>query len=231
MNRLFGVIRRLIVALIGRPRANQLAAPFHHHRARRRTARLLSQLPRRDLLINIGCGFRPLPGWVNLDLVPGYAEVIWDVRQMLPFPDQSVSAIFCEHVIEHLGQGEGRRLLGEFYRILQPGGVVRISTPDAAKYLNSYVRLDGFLDHPRFGDGSTPYIDLINRMMRENGGHLWIYDHQSLTVALREAGFGNVVKSLPGRSIHDRMNGIDSPEREYESLYIEAGRSENHSLD
>lgn len=230
-SRLVSVLKRMVVALIGRPRANQLAAPVHLYLARRRTLRLLSELPAKDLLINVGCGYRPLTGWINIDLVPGYAEVVWDVRQPLPFPDRSVSAIFCEHVIEHLDQVAGAALIREFYRMLQPGGVLRISTPDAGRYLKSYANEDGFLDHPRFGDGSITSMDLVNKMMRENGGHLWVYDYQSLAKVLRNAGFNWVEQSLPGDSTHQRMSGIDSPEREYESLYVEAGRSDGHSLD
>jgi len=217
-------MKKSIAALIGRPLANRLATPYHQWMARRRNDRFLRALPSEGTLVNIGCGYRPLSGWVNLDLVPGYAEIVWDIRKGLPFKDQSVTAIFCEHVIEHLSREDGLRFIRECRRVLQVGGVVRISTPDAAKYLCSYVNNDEFLDHPRFGDGTVPRIDLVNRMMRENGHHLWIYDTRSLSIALDSAGFKNIQVMAYGLSSHPFMQGVDSKEREFESLYVEASR-------
>ncbi len=213
-----------IVALIGRPLANRLASPFHSWLARRRTISLLQSLPSSGTLVNIGCGYRPLSGWVNLDLVPGQADMIWDIRDGLPFRDQTIEAIFCEHVIEHLTAADGMLFIKECRRVLQCGGVLRLSTPDARKYLFSYVYEDEFLKQHRFGDGSRLPIDLINQMMRENGHHLWVYDVLSLTRLLREAGFQNVQVMESGSSKSSKMEGIDSKEREFESLYMEAIR-------
>jgi len=215
-------MKKSIAALIGRPMANRLAAPYHQWMARRRNERFLRSLPSQGTLVNIGCGYRPLSGWVNLDLVPGYAEIVWDIRNGLPFKDQSVTALFCEHVIEHLTKEDGMRLVREFRRVVQKGGVARISTPDARKYLLSYVNNDDFLRHPRFGDGRRPRLDLVNQMMRENGHHLWVYDQHSLSTLLHEAGFEEVRVLNYGTSTHHLMEGIDSIDREFESLYVEA---------
>jgi len=221
---LIRTIKSAVVALIGRPLANRLSGPYHAWQARRRSVDLLRRLPAQGLRVNVGCGYRPISGWINLDLVPGFAEVVWDVREGLPFRDQSVDALFCEHVIEHLSREDGLRFIRECRRVLQVGGVVRISTPDAAKYLCSYVNNDEFLDHPRFGDGTVPRIDLVNRMMRENGHHLWIYDTRSLSIALDSAGFKNIQVMAYGLSSRPFMQGVDSKEREFESLYVEASR-------
>lgn len=222
MKRMVKFLKRVAVAMIGRRLANRFAYPYHNWRARVRTGQYLAALPPRDLLVNVGCGYHPIPGWVNIDLALGYADVVWDIRHPLPFKDQSCSAIFCEHVIEHLNQHDGKQLFNQFFRMLQPGGVVRISTPDAFRYLESYVSGEGFLYQPRFSDRAIPPIDRVNRMMRENGGHLWIYDQQSLIMALRSAGFTRTKIQSIGSSCHERMVGIDSPEREFESMYIEA---------
>ena len=222
MRRLFRRLKSTVVALIGRRMANRIAGPYHSWRSRVLTRQYIASLRQRDILVNVGCGYHPIPGWVNIDIARGYADVVWDIRQPLPFADQSCSAILCEHVIEHLNQHDGRQLLNQFFRMLQPDGVVRISTPDAFRYLESYVRGDGFIHQPRFGGPSIPPIDRVNRMMRENGGHLWIYDQQSLVMALESAGFKRTIIQRADISCHERMAGIDSPEREFESMYIEA---------
>ena len=56
-----------------------------------------------------------------------------------PFPDQSFRHIFSEHFIEHVGPGEATAALRELWRLLEPGGTIRLSTPDLAIYARGYV--------------------------------------------------------------------------------------------
>ena len=114
------------------------------------------------------------------------------------------------------------RLLGECYRALKPGGVLRVSTPDAERFLRSYAGDGEFLRHPGFPEPIETPLDRINQMMREYGQHLWVYDAESLILLLRKTGFSSAVAQPFGVSAHPRMQGIDSAEREFESLYVEA---------
>ena len=107
-------------------------------------------------------------------------------------------------------------------RALQPGGVLRISTPDAERFLRSYAGDREFLRHPSFSEPIESPLDRINQMMREYGQHLWVYDADSLQSALGRAGFSRTVEQSFGASVHPRMQGVDSQSREFESLYIEA---------
>lgn len=202
---------------------NRISAPFYDWSARRRTEKFLFQLAPSDLYVNLGCGHRPLTGWINLDCARGAAvEVVWDVRDGLPFPSGSCSAIFSEHVIEHLPKSDGERLLSECYRALQPGGVVRLSTPDAGRYLKSYANGGEFLRHLNFSQPIETPLDRVNLMMRENGQHLWVYDIASISAALKRAGFSAALEQTFGVSRHPRMCGIDSEARAFESLYVDA---------
>jgi predicted SAM-dependent methyltransferase len=162
-------------------------------------------------------------GWVNVDIARGeQVDVVWDLRQGLPFADASCAAIFCEHVIEHLSKEDGENLLRECFRILQGQGVLRLSTPDAEKFLRSYVNDDGFLQHVEFASAIETPLDRINQMMREGGQHLWIYDLDSLQTVLRKIGFASIIKQTCGESLHPEMKKKDSPLRAFESLYVEA---------
>jgi predicted SAM-dependent methyltransferase len=216
-------VKASVVRVLGRERANQISAPFYDWVVRRLTERFLSTLPKFDLCVNIGCGYRPLSGWINLDRARGPdVQVTWDIRRGLPFHSGTCSAIFGEHLIEHLSKVDGDRFLKECHRVLQQGGVLRLSTPDTARYLKSYANGGEFLRHPSFPQAIDTPLDRINLMMREEGQHLWVYDAASLSLALKRAGFSSAVEQAFGISLHPRMCDIDSEARAFESLYMDA---------
>ena len=64
--------------------------------------------------------FKGHPGqYVTADLESPLADLHFDVQQ-IPLADDSVDVILCNHLLEHVA--DDRRALGEFYRILRPGG-------------------------------------------------------------------------------------------------------------
>lgn len=103
-----------------------------------RTTRL--RLARLDgCRVNVGCGYRPTPGWVNIELKATAETYFWDCRRGLPFSDNRITAIYCEHVFEHFHpQSEATLFMRECLRCLRPGGVLRIVVPDAGAYLHAY---------------------------------------------------------------------------------------------
>jgi len=219
----FKWLKRPIVGIIGRDRANKIGEPYHAWRARQRTLRFIANLPKTDLCVNLGCGYRPMKNWINVDQARGpEVQVVWDLSQGLPFPDNSCSAIFSEHMIEHITKEAAAKLLSECYRVLQRDGVLRLSTPDAELFLVSYAGDQKFLAHPEFTQAIDTPIDRVNFMMREYGQHLWCYDEELLTLMLQRAAFNQVIRQRFGSSVHPRMNNIDFKDREFESLYLEA---------
>lgn len=91
-------------------------------------------------LLNIGAGDWECDGWINLDhSSKTYATsqkrhkyVEYDIRHdKLPYADNSVDAIYCSHVIEHIENRYVAAMLKECQRVLKPGGIVRITCPDA----------------------------------------------------------------------------------------------------
>src|SRR4051812_15806403 len=71
----------------------------HYVRAPSTRAKLKGK---KGLRVQIGCGSRSRPDWINLDLLVAPDITTWDCRRGLPFDDGSVSVIFAEHVFEHL---------------------------------------------------------------------------------------------------------------------------------
>jgi SAM-dependent methyltransferase len=81
--------------------------------------------------INVGCGTKPLPGWLNIDRVARVPGVATDIDiAALPFPDASVDAVLAEHVFEHFCFAEEAKVWRELARVLRPGGTLTVEVPD-----------------------------------------------------------------------------------------------------
>jgi SAM-dependent methyltransferase len=89
--------------------------------------------------LQIGTGENLLPGWLNTDLEPMAAEVIHlDALEPFPFKDNEFDYIFSEHMIEHIPYIGGLFMLKECFRVIKPGGKIRIATPDIEKIVGLF---------------------------------------------------------------------------------------------
>jgi predicted SAM-dependent methyltransferase len=89
------------------------------------------------ILLNLGGAefHHPVPGYegyVSVDLDP--PDTVWSVRHDLttpiPLPDATVSRIHTEDFLEHISVDGIDFVLAECYRLLVPGGMMRIGVPD-----------------------------------------------------------------------------------------------------
>lgn len=190
-----------------------------------------------DLLVNLGAGDTGRAGWVNVDIqqYPGI-NCVYDCRKHLPFPDRSVRGIFCEHFFEHIDYTEEiPTFVSECYRVLQPGGVLRIVVPDAALYLHAYMH-DGWEAlrrirplHDQTTDSllQTTYhtrMELLNMVFRQGHQHKFAYDFTTLAFVLRRYGFATVQQQAFGVSLLPEL-AIDQAMRASESLYVDAQKA------
>jgi 2-polyprenyl-3-methyl-5-hydroxy-6-metoxy-1,4-benzoquinol methylase len=112
----------------------------------------------------------------------------------LPFPDGAFNAVFAGEIIEHLVDTRG--FLLELFRVLAPGGLVVITTPNLASFENRVRLLLGvypaWVDYELGGEG-----------------HVRAYTLRTLRTQLRSCGFeveriaGNWVPFLPQALVHD----------------------------
>ena len=139
------------------------------------SARRVAAPPRPRL--NLGCGMRRHAAWTNVDLVPAGPDVIGcDLRRPLPFPAGSFQAVYAAHVLEHLVPAEATRLLAEAWRLLAPGGIVRIVVPDlegiVRAYLTSLEQASGSRSAERCWEHRWMTVELLDQLVRDTPGGL-----------------------------------------------------------
>jgi predicted SAM-dependent methyltransferase len=164
--------------------------------------------------LHLGAGGTSLDGWLNTDLIAGDAYL--DLGRRLPFPDASFAYAFGEHVLEHLSESQGRRLLEGLFRVVRPGGVVRMTTPDLRKIIALYEDSNPEIsraDYAEFLERLTQHeqrrpAQLLNTYLR-SWGHRFVYDEEELTAKLEEAGFSDVRRCEPGESTHAALRGLE----------------------
>jgi predicted SAM-dependent methyltransferase len=215
----------------------------------------------RRLRLNLGCGLLTDPSWVNVDgswnarlakhtilrrvitslgilpaekaAVPWSSEIfVHDVRKPLPFPAGSADAVYASHVLEHLYREQGQQLIRESFRVLAPGGVVRIVVPDLSTIVREYLGERPFGDLSASQNVLSP-ADLFNERLlmrwpspsRHNvvmrvyeawqdfHSHKWMYDEWSLTSLLRSTGFVDVVRRNYSESLIPNVSAVEDPSR------------------
>jgi predicted SAM-dependent methyltransferase len=93
-------------------------------------------------MVNIGCGSTHHPAWVNLDISSADPSVLRvNIHQGLPFEPNCVGVCYSSHVLEHLDQVGAKFLLSECFRIMQPGGTIRLAVPDLERTAREYIRI------------------------------------------------------------------------------------------
>lgn len=93
-------------------------------------------------LINLGCGSRYCsdPAWTNVDFNSSAPNVIaHNLLDGIPFPDATFDAAYHSHVLEHLAKNDGARFVRECFRVLKPGGVLRVAVPDLEQICRIYL--------------------------------------------------------------------------------------------
>jgi len=120
--------------------------------------------------VNLGCGpiFVDSMEWINLDFAPISKSVKKaNLLGRLPLRDNSASVVYSSHFLEHVPQVAVPRFLGECYRVLEPGGVIRLVLQDlenmAREYLN--MRANGFDAKANF-----LVLELIDQSVRVDPG-------------------------------------------------------------
>jgi len=206
--------------------------------------------------INAGSGRVLERGWLNTDLVKieerdGAESELGrisrvdgelyffrhDATEPYPIESESFEWAFSEHFIEHISLNEAIVWLAEIHRLLKPGGLVRITTPNLATFVRAYMdphdpfhqaNRDDLAGTRRFRDTEVPDRPgwMVNYIFY-GWRHRWVYDFGEMRHALVSAGFDPelVVERGFGAGAVAEVAALDLPNRAHQSLYVEARRS------
>jgi len=127
-----------------------------------------------SLMINVGCGSRIHPDWMNLDLhahAPGV--IACDLTKGIPVGDGEADVVYAAAVLEHIRPVDVPGFLAECRRVLKSGGVLRLAVPDleqqARVYLDALERLDRG-EPGAAADREWMVLEMFDQSMREKVG-------------------------------------------------------------
>ncbi len=198
--------------------------------------------------LNIGSGRNVLQGWLNTDRYPPNTkteEVVYlDASIRFPFEDDTFEFIYSEHIFEHLEFKDSCNMLAECYRVLKPGGTMRMAIPHIGflqdlyhnpeapvlKDYISYSMKDACPEvHAVLGENEHSNIFVINNFYRD-WGHQVIHSYGSLRDLIGKFGFNPILQKEVGESEFPELtklegNGRGEYPREFydvQTLVVEA---------
>lgn len=168
--------------------------------------------------LQIGAGFNGLDGWLNGDILPRKRDYIYlDATAPLPFANDTFAFIYTEHMIEHIGYQAARNFVRECHRVLRPGGVLRISTPDLAVLVGMFLRDDDPVADEYVAYAVRTYVPHACRNVKAfvlnnffyNWGHAFIFDRDTMAAVLTQAGFSDLSWHRPQESSRPELRSLE----------------------
>lgn len=125
-------------------------------------------------------------GWTIYNIEDGpHVDIVGDLANMSAIADNSCEEVYASHVVEHLDFKTTLETgLGEIFRVLAPGGRLRVSVPDMR------VLCELFLDPTRRTDHRDHLMHILfGGHVSPNDYHQTGFDQGILTMYLERAGF------------------------------------------
>jgi len=124
--------------------------------------------------LNLGCGHHYHKEWTNLDFkgIPGEVQE-HNLLKGIPFETASFDVVYHSHVLEHFPPQDGEAFIGECFRVLKPGGILRVVVPDLEGIVREYLKQ---LEGAKAGDKTAEvrydwiFLELLDQLVRHKGG-------------------------------------------------------------
>jgi predicted SAM-dependent methyltransferase len=140
------------------------------------------------------------PGeFLNVDIVNmPRVDLVFDITKSFPIDDGVIAEVFSAATLEHLRKPHVDHVLKECFRILQPGGQLRVSTPDIEAIAQGILEGEdlAITNQHLFGkykSDQTEDYDL----------HRWMYPAPTMMQRLMELGYIRAEKIPMGDVPHD----------------------------
>ena len=141
-----------------------------------------------------------------------------DVTTRFPLNDNTFDYVFAEHLIEHIDHEDALTMLRETWRVLKPGGRVRIATPDLEILLGLHTtgRTDAQQNYVDWiVERCMPSVDCCKEVFVINNafrawGHRFLYDRSILKSTLLKIGFTDIRVYKPGDSADPHLKGLEA---------------------
>jgi predicted SAM-dependent methyltransferase len=114
-----------------------------------------------------------------------------------PFEDNTFDYVYSEHMIEHIEYDSALFMLRECFRVLKPGGKIRMSTPDLKVLVGLFANektkpqefyIDWMTRKFLPNVTSCKEVFLINNVFRA-WGHQFLYDRVTIEMTMKKVGF------------------------------------------
>lgn len=137
--------------------------------------------------LHLGCGSKHLPGYYHVDALDyPHVDRIGPVDDLSFLTDNSVEHIYACHLLEHFGRKEHVDVLREWFRVLKPGGVLRLAVPDFEACAKLYVAGE-------LANGLETIKGLVMGGQRDKYDyHGCIFDEATLAATLSDVGFAEI---------------------------------------
>ncbi len=174
--------------------------------------------PKNPIKVHLGPGQRNyIDGWLNVDanMFTAKADLWTDFMYSLPFRNTSIESIYSHHVVEHIREDLVQRHFNEMFRVLIPGGTIRVGGPNSDSAVKKYLQGDlfWFSDYPR--KYSSIGGKLVNFIYCANE-HLIALTPSYLEELMGSAGFTDIKFCTPtkdsqyfGRDVLDKESESD----------------------
>ena len=138
----------------------------------------------KEIKLHLGCGEKFIPGFVHVDArkLP-HVDYVGSADNLPMFEDNSVDLIYACHLLEHFKRHETEAVLKEWYRVIKPGGILRLAVPDFEKLVEVYLKTK---------DLKLIFGPLVGRQDYPENTHYVAFDEKTLSEILSRVGFHNI---------------------------------------
>lgn len=185
-------INNLIKQVLGPEKSEQV-----HNAVKRKKLRWEPPPDDGKIRLNLGCGDKILPGYVNVDFAESRKgnkpDVIADLR-VLEFGNEYADEILSVHVIEHFYPWEASKLIMHWVDILKPGGKIILECPNILTAAEMLLKEPEKAARAEGKDGKMAMWPLYGDPGWEDPlmCHRWGYTPVTLIDLLEQCGLRNV---------------------------------------